>query len=336
SKRSSTASIASSSRTSTAKSSPSSSTRWCCSSKSSSSSSKASITASAPAASSNRPSVRQRIGSEVASRTTLGLPRTMSASARCDWASRAASASSTAAITEMPSPSAIAWLKRRSAMPWPRSLAKELGDETRGLVRRVLRDVVPGVDDLDPGVRKRPLEAVERVDVIVLVRENKEHRRLDARELRARRLDRDAVEGPRGCARVRARDDSAVLLRHGDAVARLQARAPVAHPRAHPIEVRVPAVERERRLVGLELADEIVARLDRADVGVAGVEEHERVDVIRMVRGKVHADRRAPRMADEREARVLDGLDDVLRETAREIEVRVVAPRRCERDHAVA
>ena len=45
-----------------------------------------------------------------------GSPRTTSASARCDSAARAASGSSTAAITEIPSPSAIAWLNRRSAI----------------------------------------------------------------------------------------------------------------------------------------------------------------------------------------------------------------------------
>jgi hypothetical protein len=83
-----------------------------------------------------------------------------------------------------------------------------------------------------------------------------------------------------GGARVRAGDDPAVLLGHRDAIARLEARAPLANARLHPLEVLAQAVERERRLLELERASKVVARLDRLDVGMTGVEEHEPVDAV--------------------------------------------------------
>src|SRR5918995_2278132 len=74
--------------------------------------------ASAPAsaASDGDPAERQRIGSSVTDRRSPTAPWTATASAPWDAAARAASGPRTSTITEMPSPSAMAWLNRRSLL----------------------------------------------------------------------------------------------------------------------------------------------------------------------------------------------------------------------------
>jgi len=65
------------------------------------------------AASDGDPEARQRIGSSVTARRSPTSPRTARASAPCAAAARAASGSPTSTITEIPSPSEMAWLNRR-------------------------------------------------------------------------------------------------------------------------------------------------------------------------------------------------------------------------------
>src|SRR5437660_10007368 len=74
--------------------------------------------ASAPsrAACASGPGARHKMGSSVAARTGSTAPRTTSASAPCASAARAEAASCTSTRTEIPSPSEIAWLKRRAAI----------------------------------------------------------------------------------------------------------------------------------------------------------------------------------------------------------------------------
>ena len=113
----------SSSWTSATISSPRPLARACSASRCSSSSWSSTTTrhASAPAscAASSDASTRNRIGSPLASRIPDAIARTARASAPCSSAACADSASPTSAMIEIPSPSEMAWLRRRPPVTGP-------------------------------------------------------------------------------------------------------------------------------------------------------------------------------------------------------------------------
>src|SRR5207253_1649136 len=116
------------------------------------------------------------------------------------------------------------------------------------------------------------------------------------------RLGRHSVKRPRGRAGIVARDDLTIALDHRVAVALLERGPPRANAGPYPVEVDVPACERELLLVDLELLLQLHAGPLHRHVCVANVEQDERRHPLRKTQSEVDADRSSPGGAHVREA----------------------------------